>query len=352
MLGRYVAGAGERNDLSLTSIWANTVLSGFRVNDTGAAIAVGLGCDSRGSDSAECVATSGFGLLFVRVDLGTGDDVLQPTATSALRVDGGPGDDRLLGGTWYDELNGGGGTDELRGNAGDDVLSDGDDDRGETPDGDLLDGGPGAGDWVSYETRKLPVTVDLEHSAPDGGRGEDTLIAIENVHGGSGDDRLSGNSGPNWFDDEGGTNVLRGRGGDDLFRAARAGRVDCGRGDDEVRGATERVVLARNCERLVDPGQFLEVNPYPRLTRTGLAFDFPPGEDPPTGSMTVRESMGERRVVARGPIRWTNLGAAARLRLTADGRRILRGGRVRATVRVLAGERKLAWGIVLGRRHP
>jgi hypothetical protein len=323
------------------------------VDDAGADITAGGGCTSLGSDSGECMANV-WGLLFVRVDLGEGDDALEPTATSALRVDGGPGNDRLLGGTWFDELNGGGGTDELRGNGNDDVLSDGDGEAGGTPDGDLLDGGPGDKDWVSYETRELPVIVDLADSARDGGRGEgDTLIGIENVRGGSGDDRLTGDAGPNWFDDEGGTNVLRGRGGDDVFRAARAGRTDCGSGDDEVRGVTSRMVLARDCERLVDTAQFIEVTPYPRRTRTGLAFDFEAdGEDPPIGTMAVREAVDRRRVLARGPIRWTHPGATARLRLTPAGRRILSRRRVRATVRVLGVERKLAWGIVLARRDP
>jgi hypothetical protein len=61
-------------------------------------------------------------------------------------------------------------------------------DSGQTPDGDLLAGGAGNGDWISYEPRELPVMVDLADPALGGQRGEDdTLRGIENVHGGSGD---------------------------------------------------------------------------------------------------------------------------------------------------------------------
>jgi hypothetical protein len=345
--GRYLAGAGERNDLRVTSVLANS----FRVEDHGAGVIAGAGCTSLGSTSAECIGNV-WGLLFVRVELGDGDDLLRFTAASALKVEGGPGDDTMSGGASFDRIDGGGGRDELHGNGGDDVLADGDG-AGRAVDADVLDGGSGGGDWASYESRTRAVTVDLSDSAPDGGRGEgDTLTGIENVHGGSGDDRLIGDAGGNRFDDRGGTNLFRGRGGDDVFRGARAGIVDCGRGDDEVRGVTRRAVLGRDCELLVDREQFIEVTPFPRRTRSGYAFAFPStGEDPPIGSMAITEAFGPRRTLARGPIRWRHPGATAQLRPTAAGRRVLTNRRVRATVRVLGQQQTLAWGIVLPRRR-
>jgi hypothetical protein len=57
----------------------------------------------------------------------------------------------------------------------------------------VLAGGPGT-DWVSYEDRTAPLTINLADPGPDAG---DTLLGIENVHGGRGDDRLSGDDGPN-----------------------------------------------------------------------------------------------------------------------------------------------------------
>jgi Ca2+-binding RTX toxin-like protein len=87
-------------------------------------------------------------LSVFRIILGDGDDVLQPTISSALRAKGGPGQDRLHGSTRFDVLDGGGERDELRGDGGDDLLRDGD--SGRAPDGDLLDGGAGNADWVSY----------------------------------------------------------------------------------------------------------------------------------------------------------------------------------------------------------
>jgi hypothetical protein len=348
MSGRYSAGAGERNDVAVTS----GSQSSFRVHDAGAAITAGAGCTSLTANNAECIGNV-WGLLFVRVDLGDGDDVLRPTATRALKVHGGLGDDRLLGGASVDELDGGGGMDELHGNGGSDLLEDGDGVAMQPLDADVLDGGAGGGDWVSYEHRTVSVAVDLADRRSDGSVGEgDVLTGIENVHGGLGDDRLVGDAGDNWFMDAGGRNQIRGRAGEDFVRGARAGSVNCGPGDDQVRGATKRVVLTRNCELLVDPADFIEVTPFPRLIADGLAFDFPPqGEDPPIGSMVVTEARGQRRRIARGAIRWTHPGATARLRLTAVGRGLLGHMRVRATVRVLGGDRALSWSIVLPRRQ-
>jgi hypothetical protein len=70
--GRYLAGAGERNDLRVTSVLANS----FRVEDHGAGVIAGAGCTSLGSTSAECIGNV-WGLLFVRVELGDGDDLLR-----------------------------------------------------------------------------------------------------------------------------------------------------------------------------------------------------------------------------------------------------------------------------------
>jgi Ca2+-binding RTX toxin-like protein len=336
--GRYLADPGERNDVSLTAI-----PSGFRIQDGGAAITAGEGCVSLDSRTADCMPS----LSVLRLVLGDGDDLLLSTIPTAVRVDGGVGNDRVRGSTGFDVLDGGGGVDELHGEGGDDVLSDGD--SGQAPDADLLAGGAGDGDWVSYETRERPVTVDLADPAPGGQRGEgDALQGFENLHGGSGDDLLSGDAGPNSFDDEGGINVFRGRGGDDVFRGARAGLVRCGTGRDQVHGVTRRVQLTPSCERLSDRDRFFEVTPYPRANRRGLTFDiFTDGEDPPLGAMTIREATGGRRLLARGRIRWTHPDATARLRLTTAGRLAVTRRRVHAIVRLSGAERKLAWGIVL-----
>jgi hypothetical protein len=352
---RYVAGAGERNDLTFTPI-ENSWPTAFVIGDPGATITAGRGCVSIDAHAAVCVATSG-SMYDLRARLGDGDDVLRPAGFVQMTADGGPGDDQLFGGTWDDRLTGGGGLDELRGGEGDDVLRDGDGDN--NAHADVLDGGGGF-DWAGYELRARPVAVDLADPAPDGAAGEgDTLLGIEAVHGGSGDDRLAGDAGGNAFDDEGGRNELWGRGGDDEFRGAASGPVDCGGGDDSVRGVTRRVRLARDCELVVRAAgdEDFWVTAQPRLTATGMFMRmYCPGLDgeplPCAGSATVRDGSGRRRVLARGPVPRGAFRRIVHLRLTAAGRALLERSAVEATIQLRgSGLPDIAWGVVLARRR-
>ncbi|MCV2873558.1 Hint domain-containing protein [Defluviimonas sp. WL0050] len=58
-----------------------------------------------------------------RFQLGSGDDVINATATkSGVNVDGGAGNDTLIGGSGDDQLSGGAGADSVTGGAGDDTI--------------------------------------------------------------------------------------------------------------------------------------------------------------------------------------------------------------------------------------
>lgn len=106
-----------------------------------------------------------------------------------------------------ENLSGGAGADRLIGNEQDNRLSGG-------AGNDFLDGGAGI-DTADY-SGNVAVTVDLANTgAQNTGHGRDTLRRIENVRGGSGDDRLSGNAGDNVFYDAGGNDRYDGRGGAD-----------------------------------------------------------------------------------------------------------------------------------------
>jgi Ca2+-binding RTX toxin-like protein len=122
------------------------------------------------------------------------------------------------------DLTGGGGDDVLTGGAGDDTLKGG-------PGNDRLTGG-GGNDTASY-SGVVGVTVSLGVSGPQdtGGAGTDTLAGIENLLGGSGDDRLSGDAGDN---------VLDGGGGND--------RLDGGAGRDVLSGGDGRRRIARRID--------------------------------------------------------------------------------------------------------
>ena len=148
-------------------------------------------------------------------------------------LEGGAGDDILHGGTGDDTLEGGVGEDKLYGGAGDDTLAGGVGE--ETLDGgtDNLENG-GKGDTANYEESSDGITVDLSSRDANNdikGRGgdadRDTLVEIENIIGGEGVDRLTG-------DDK--DNTLEGRG--------EADRLTGGEGDDTLYGGTGDDTLA------------------------------------------------------------------------------------------------------------
>ncbi|MDQ1195402.1 cadherin domain-containing protein [Agrobacterium sp. SORGH_AS 787] len=125
--------------------------------------------------------------------------------------------ENVLGSAWNDVLTGDQGTNVLRGGAGDDVLNGG-------AGSDTLDGGAGI-DTADYSTATTAVIVDLNAGTGLNGDAQgDTLIAIENVTGGAGNDVLTGTSG---------VNVLRGGAGDDVLAGlAGADTLDGGAGSN------------------------------------------------------------------------------------------------------------------------
>ncbi len=216
---------------------------------------------------------------------GERDDLLIGAAAGNL-LTGGTGDDELDGAGGADDLRGGPGFDvasyaqhgehvvaDLDGQPGDDGASGEHDTLGADLEGlvggagndtligniadNLLDGGPGADaligatglDAASYASRTAGVTADPDGAPGDDGEaGEgDTIAAdVEDVIGGAGNDRLSGNGESNFLiggpgvdrlDGGGGEDALLGEDGDDDL-TTRDGAVDfanCGSGDDLVR---------------------------------------------------------------------------------------------------------------------
>ncbi|MDW8263133.1 MAG: hypothetical protein RMJ35_11460 [Phycisphaerales bacterium] len=138
----------------------------------------------------------------------------------------------INGGTGNDTLSAGGGNDTLRGQGGNDNLFGGDG-------RDLLNGGIGSDnmlggggrDTVDYNQRTANLVIGLGTAADDGEAGEADNVRtdIETVIGGSGNDRISTNSGrPVAFFGGPGNDTLIGGSGDDFF--------DGGPGTDELSG--------------------------------------------------------------------------------------------------------------------
>jgi serralysin len=142
---------------------------------------------------------------------------------------GGSGKDTILGNRADNVLTGNNGNDVLYGRGSDDTLegSEGNDTLKGGGGDDLIDGGAGK-DTALYAGNG--VTVDLANAGPQdtGGAGTDTLVRVENLTGGEGDDWLTGNEG---------NNVLKGGGGDDTLRGGD-GRdsLDGGAGRDILKG--------------------------------------------------------------------------------------------------------------------
>ena len=190
-------------------------------------ILVGFGDDAvaGGSDADSAVVSVGNDT--VRLDDVANDG--RPGETKNLHsdleiVDGGFGNDTLLGNAGPNELRGSAGSDVVDGGAGDDVLV------GGSGSDDLI-GGTGR-DRVTYPEAVGAQRISLDGIRDDGASGEldNARADIEDVAAGPGDDVVSGN---------GAANLLDGGAGND--------RLDGGDGVDTVAGGADAdTVLARD----------------------------------------------------------------------------------------------------------
>ena len=155
----------------------------------------------------------------------------------------------VIGTAADDSLSGDGSANTLTGGGGNDVLARG---RQRT-----LDGGAGA-NTASYGDHSAPVTVNLADAGADGAAGEqDTLVAIRDLVGGTGDDTLVGDGAANVIFGGGGKDIVIGQaGGDHLFGEAgdddvrakdnETDNVDCGEGADKA--SLDDIDLATACD--------------------------------------------------------------------------------------------------------
>ena len=165
-------------------------------------------------------------------DLGAGDDTFEiedERFVSSLTVDGGDGDDTIVGTSLDDVLLGGADDDDIRGMAGDDTISGG-------AGIDTLNGN--AGD----DTIRGQAGDDILRGGGDddtlrGGRGADNVKGnggADRVFGNGGNDTLRGGAGPDMINGGKGQDDVAGNGGDDTFNTGdrAADTVNGGGGDD------------------------------------------------------------------------------------------------------------------------
>lgn len=171
---------------------------------------------------------------------GAGNDVLVGSP-QADTLEGGDGNDRLVGGAGANVLHGGAGNDSLLGGRDADQLWG--DDGNDVLDGglgkDLLVGGSGI-DTVSYATRRKPVIVGIGIGRwNDGERREGDHIGndVENLVGGRGNDRLTGSARGNVIRGGAGRDTIDGgKGNDRLYGGAGNDRITGGAGNDRMYG--------------------------------------------------------------------------------------------------------------------
>jgi T5SS/PEP-CTERM-associated repeat protein len=145
-----------------------------------------------------------------------------PDATGPLEIFGNSGDDNIVGSSFGDIIHGGDGNDTLYGGPGDDqVYGEGGNDLiigGDGRGNDYYDGGSG-NNTVEYQSATLPINVNLETGTASGDPdiGTDTLVNIQNVIGGSGNDTIIGNAQDNILVGGPGSDTLAGQGGNDIL---------------------------------------------------------------------------------------------------------------------------------------
>ena len=162
---------------------------------------------------------------------GHDDQVLLHSMTVALTLDGGGGDDFLMGGRANDLVQGGAGDDYLRGSEGEDVLDGGD---GEDMVGLSFTQFAGVDFTFQENSAATPWIVVSDE-------GTDTVMNVENLEFGGSyfDDRATGGAGDDWLSGNDGDDRLAGGDGDDqLFGGEGADVLLGGLGADLLEGGT------------------------------------------------------------------------------------------------------------------
>ena len=178
-------------------------------------------------------AGAGLDLYTSRIEVGPFCNGLRATIVgtpAGETIDGTSGNDVIAGLGGNDTIDGKGGNDTVCGDDGDDTLV-----QGAAPDGaDILIGGSGV-DATDYSGRAGNVIVTLDGEANDGEKKEGDNVQTENVVGGSGADKLTGDNGPNVLTGGAGKDKLFGKGGADTLNGSdgvvKNDKLDCGKND-------------------------------------------------------------------------------------------------------------------------
>lgn len=115
----------------------------------------------------------------------------------------------------------------IKGSANNDTLE-GDDNS------NILDGGSAGSDTVTFANYTTAVTASLATNTATAGGTTDTLISIENLTGGNGDDSLTGDAAANTLNGGVGNDTLVGGGGADILLGGAGNDTLNGGADDDI----------------------------------------------------------------------------------------------------------------------
>ena len=204
------------------------------------------GTANAGTDTVRAPSSVGT----VTVDLGNGNNTFTAglTLSNPLLVTAGSGTDTLTGGLGGDTLTGGAGDDTVDGGAGNDTLV-----GGSGAGNDAYDGGADI-DTLTYVSTSLGIAANLATGFATGAEIDtDTIANVENLIGGSGLDRLTGNGNDNVISGgdardlifgAGGNDTLNGDGGNDaLFGQGGLDTLNGGAGNDTLFGGNSADTL-------------------------------------------------------------------------------------------------------------
>ncbi|MFO1329537.1 MAG: calcium-binding protein [Rubrivivax sp.] len=201
---------GEGDDLVEGGLGNDSLLGGLGIDVVDYSSAVGAVAVSLPASTASGADGSDTLSGFEGIQGGAGNDTLVGDDNDN-QIDGGNGDNSLVGGGGSDGLSVGTGQHTLQGGAGNDFLFTG-------PGGnDIVDGGDDF-DQAYWDQAPGPVHINLVTGRTTGAAGTDTLIGIEGGRGSPFGDTLTGNDANNEWQGGQGADLIIGGGGIDLVR--------------------------------------------------------------------------------------------------------------------------------------
>jgi Ca2+-binding RTX toxin-like protein len=229
---------GGAGDDTLNGSTAADTLSGGNGNDT---IVPGTGADvivgGAGTDTVSYVGATAAVTVILGADgaitsaNGAGGDT---SITTCENIIGGDGADTLTGNNLDNVITGGAGVDTMSGGAGNDTFIMAAD---ATLNGDDVIDGEAGEDTVDWSARSADLTLVLTAdvaSTPNGEGAEATsMVNIENLICGSGDDTVTGDSADNLIEGRAGDDTIDSAGGNDIIDPGLGTNgVTCGSGND------------------------------------------------------------------------------------------------------------------------